>query len=210
MAGEIQATSIVSNSITAAHVRTPGANLPRTVMATNALQLFPVNLADVCKWDDLSLKLTNTPATTYLGLVTGTYGTNPPTLQTGDLKSAGSTTRRGRIILALPDRFPAAGSVSLRAIAGMKTTVADTTATVLVDAYQLLDDGTLSALLTSGTGVTCNSLTLANKDFTVTSSGLSPGDRLDVRVSIAVNDGAGVTAVIGLLQSLILRCDCLP
>lgn len=210
MAGEVQATSIVANSLTATHMRTPGANLPRTVMATNALQLFPVNLAEVCKWDDLSLKLTNTPATTYLGVTTGTYGTNPPTLQTGDLKTAGSTTRRGRIILALPDRFPAAGSVSLRAIAGMKTTVADTSATVLLEAYQLLNDGTLSSQLTTGTPITINSLTLANQDFAVTSTTLNPGDRLDVRVSITVNDGAGLTAVIGLLQSLILRCDCLP
>jgi hypothetical protein len=61
---------------------------------------------------------------------------------------------------------------------------------------------------TSATSI--NSLTLANKDFTLNTTGLVAGNRLDVRVSIAVNDAAGVTAVIGVLHDLVLRCDVQP
>lgn len=185
--------------------------LQRSKLATQTLAQFVQNLLDLRKWDALEQLLPATPATTYLGIVTGaTYGSNPPQIQTGDLKTT-TTTRRARQIIALPENYVAAGQVQIRCRAGMKTTVADTSAVILVEVYQLNDDGTLSAQLSTVSGsASINSLTLADIIFVLTTSGLTAGARLDVRVSITITDAATGTAVIGVLQSLALKCDVLP
>ncbi len=207
MSGEIINSSLKLLSVTDAHVA-PGAGITRTKMALNPLQIFGIPLSLLRKDTDESVTLPATAAASYLGLYTGTYGSGQTLARTEDVKSLGAQTRRARVTWALDDRYPAGGGVSLRAVAGMKTTVADTSATILLEAYRLDPDGvTIGSNLTSGTPVTINSLTLAAKDFPVTSAGLAPGDRLDIRVSFVITDAAGVTAVIGVLHSLFLRSD---
>jgi len=208
MSGQVLATHIKSKSITADDI-SDSAQLTPEMHARRALNALPLSLTDLRKWDALEQILPFTPATTYLGLASGTYGSSPPQAATGDCKAT-TTTRRARLLVALPDNYVADGGCQIRAIAGMKTTVADTSATILVEAYQLNDDGTLSANLVSTGALSINSLTLASKDFVLDPSTLSPGDRLDVRVSIAIVDAASATAVIGVLHALKLRCDLQP
>lgn len=207
-AGEVVG-NLANGSVKDQHVNA-AAGIQASKLATRSLANFPQSLLALRKWDALEQLLPASAATTYLGLVTGTYGTNPPQAQTGDLKAAGATTRRARTLVILPDNFVASGNITIRCNAGMKTTVADTSATVLVEAYQLNDDGTLSANLVTTAAQSINSLTYANKDFALTTTGLVAGSRLDVRVSITVTDAASVTAVIGLLHDLVLRCDVQP
>jgi maleate cis-trans isomerase len=47
----------------------------------------------------------------------------------------------------------------------------------------------------------------AAKSFTITSSGLVAGDVLDIRLTIAVNDAATVTAVTPTIAAIDLLCD---
>jgi hypothetical protein len=143
-------------------------------------------------------------------LVTGAYGSFSSQAQTGDLAKAGATTRRARVVVDLPDNYVSGGNVTLRAVAGMTGHVADTAATVQIEAYQLNDDGSLSSNLAANSALNCNSLTLANYDFALTTSNLLPGSRLDVRVSLTVNDGGGASPVNAVLQNLYLRCDVQP
>jgi len=143
-------------------------------------------------------------------IVTGTFGTNAPRIKTRDVKAAAAVTIRFRQIVTLPDTYEAGEDVQIRLNAGMETTVADTTATIDVEAYELNSDGTLSSDLVETAATSINSTTIANKDFSLTETNLSPGDRLDVRVTFAINDAAGVTAVLGVVHDLILRCDVRP
>lgn len=92
----------------------------------------------------------------------------------------------------------------------MKTTVADVSATIDVEALELLEDGTVSADLCTTAAQNINSTTYDDFDFVITSTTLVAGSRLQVRISIATNDAAGATAVIGVLHNLSLRCDCRP
>lgn len=92
----------------------------------------------------------------------------------------------------------------------METSVADVSATVDMEAYELQMDGTISSDLCTTAAQSINSLTLANKDFVLTATNLAAGDVLDVRVTIAVNDAASGTAVQGVIDKLILRCDVKP
>ena len=198
----------ISGSLRLGGTLTP-ALVKANILALAELQPFPIPLTDFRVWDAMQTVLPGTPATDDLGLVGGTFGTATPSIRTEDLKAAGATNKRARVLVQLPWEYVAGQSVTLRFKAGMITTVSDTTATLDVEAYKLQEDpdDAIGSDLVSTAATTINSLTFANIDFVVTPSGLSPGDILDVRVTIAVNDAAGATAVIAAFTIAKLLAD---
>lgn len=143
-----------------------------------------------------------------LGIVSGTFGTAVPSIQTNDLKNAGATTQYARRMVQLPHNYVAGETVVIRLNAGMVTTVASVSATVDVECYKSDNFGAVDGSdLCATAATTCNSLTEADKDFTITATSLSPGDWLDVRIAIAVNDSGTGTAVKGCIGRAQLLCD---
>lgn len=163
---------------------------------------YPINLADLRVHDAVTTLLPTTSANDDLGIIAGTYGTNAIQIQTSDLKTAGATTRYGRFLFQLPPEYVAGESVVLRVASEMVTTVADGSATVDANVYSYDEDGTLSADLVSTSATDTNSLTLSDKNFTVTATSLEPGMLLDCRVALTVTDTATGTAVIGSIPSI--------
>lgn len=179
----------------------------RSSLDLENLAVHPISFRLLHVWDLPSSALPSAGAADDLGLLNGTLGTAPPTVQTGDVKALGATPRYARLQIALPPEYVAGEQVRIRCNAGMKTTVADVTATIDVEAYPSDGDGTMSADVCATAAQSINSLTAANKDFILTPTTLTPGMLLDVRINIAINDGATVTAVIGVLNQLELLCD---
>jgi len=179
------------------------------ILALAELQAFPIALTDFRVWDAMQTLLPGTPAADDLGLVGGTFGTATPSLRTQDLKAAGASSNRARVLVQLPWDYVAGESITLRFKAGMITTVANTTATLDCEAFKLQSDpdDAIGSDLVSTAATTINSLTFADIDFVVSPSGLSPGDILDVRITTAVNDGASGTAVIAGITSAKLLVD---
>jgi len=137
-----------------------------------------------------------------------TYGSTAPYLSTGDVKAQGATTKRAACFMMLLDDYEDAETVVIRVAAGMVTTVADVTATVLVEAWRIDQDGTLGAAnLVTTAAQSINSLTAAFKDFAVTVATLAKGDVLHVRLTVAVNDAATAGAVIGAVWGAELQAD---
>lgn len=186
------------------------AGIQASKLATRTLVSFPQSLLSFRVWDALGTILPATGATDDLALVTGTFGTNAPEIQTGDVKALGAVTRRARVLVSVPDNYVNAGGLQVRCTGGMRTTIAGTSATVDIECHLLNDDGTVSADICSTAAQSINSLTFANKDFVIDPTSVTAGSRLDVRVTIATNDAASGTAVIGCLNSLALRADCQP
>lgn len=141
--------------------------------------------------------LSGTSSGSDLGYYTGTHGTAGSYIGTSDLKAAGSTTRLARCLIVLPPDYVAGATVSVRFSAGCITTLADTTATLNVDVRKVSRDRTVGANLYAGAALDIRSVTFAEKQFALTSSGLLPGDMLDIKATIIVNDAATATAVIG-------------
>jgi len=207
------ATTVIDGDlIVSGTFRTNGGMLPgvaRTALVQDDLLAFPQNLADFRVWDAFGTTLPTTSATDDLGLYTGTFATGCPYVATSDLKNAGATTRYARLLVKVPECYVAGQSLTLRAAAGMLTTVASTTATIDFEAYLVGRDTLKSGSdLVSTSATSINSLTFGNKDFVLTTSTLTPGALLDVRVTIAVNDTGTGTAVIGALAALDLLADC--
>lgn len=182
--------------------------LQRAKLEQRVLGKGSVPLTQFRVWDALNTLLPGTSATDDLGLYGGTYGSSPPYIGTSDLKAAGATTRYARALLQLPADYEAAQTVTLRIYGGMVTTVADVAATVDVEAWRIDKDGTLGAAdLCATAAQSINNLTAAAKDFQITATTLTPGDILDVRLTVAVNDAATVTAVIAALWQVELMAD---
>jgi hypothetical protein len=186
----------------------PTMALQRSKLAQRVLGNCSIPLTQFRVWNALETVLSGTPASDDLGITTGTFGTNAPYISTGDLKNAGATTRYARVLFALPADYEAAETVTVRVHAGMVTTVASTTATVDVEMYRVDKDGTPGAADLIGTAATSiNSLTADDKDFTVSAATLLPGDQLDIRIAVAVNDTATGTAVIGAVYQVEVLSD---
>ena len=197
----------VGTAITLEGTPTVSPGWARSQIAQESLAQYPIPWTWWRVWDAYHTALPGTSATDDLGLIGGTFATASPTIQTSDLKAAGATTRYARCTIPIPVEFDAATDMVLRFHAGMKTTVSDTTATLDVEAYKSDEEEGIGADLVTTAATTINSLTLADIDFTVNAASLSAGDLLDVRIAVAINDGASGTAVIGLIGAAHLTCD---
>lgn len=167
-----------------------------------------VPLTDWRTWDALATNLPGTPAADDLGLVTGTFGTDAPQIQTGDLKAAGSTTRRARALLQLPEDYEDGETVTLRVYAGMNTTIADTAATLDAEVHRVDPEAiTVGADICATAAIDVNEVSIEARDFSITAATLVAGDVLDVRLSFLVNDAATGTAVTGTIVAVQLLTD---
>ncbi len=178
----------------------------RANLAQDDLKPFPIPFTDFRVHDALQTVLPGTAANDDLGLYGGTFGSSQPLIRTEDVKTL-TKSEYARALVRLPAEYVAAETVTLRLSAGMVTTIAGTSCTIDVEAYRVGKDNSLGSDLCATAAQSINSLTFANKDFTITSSGLSPGDVLDIRVTISVVDAATGTAVIGAIGGADLLCD---
>lgn len=183
-----------------------GTPVDRTYLKQESLVAFPVPFTDLRVHDALQTALPGTASSDDLGIYGGTFGTSQPLIRTQDIKTL-TTTLYARALIRLPAEYVAAGTVKLRLAAGMVTTVAGTSCTVDVEAFKVGKDNSLGADICATAAVSMNSLTFANKDFTITGASLSPGDVLDVRITISAVDAATATAVIAAIAGIDLLAD---
>jgi len=189
---------------TARFVTTDG--VKRDDLVQDVLKPFTIPLESWKVFDALQTNLPGTPTSDDLGLVGGTVGSAAPSIQTSDSKAA-TTTQKMRRTIPVPVEFEAGETLVLRLHAGMLTTVSDGTATVDVSAYKSNEEAGVGSDLCGTAAQSINNLTLADKDFTITSTSLAPGDLLDVLVTIAITDSATGTAVKGIIGSTKLLAD---
>lgn len=198
---EIPASTVTNAAVS------PSAAITRTKLAQESLAIYPVDFAALRVWNNLTTPLPSAATADDLGLYVGTFGTNAPRVATGDLKAAGATTMYTRFQVPLPPEYQDGETVVIRISCGMETTVADTTATIDVECYEIDRVGGIGSDLCATAAQSINSTTYAEKSFTITASGLAAGDMLDVRVAVAVNDGGTGTAVEGSIGAVDLQCD---
>lgn len=187
----VPAAAVTNDSVAAA------AAIARTKLAQDT-KSFPVEFALFRVHDALQTTLPGTSASDDLGVYGGTFGSTGPLIRTYDVKTL-TTTLYARALVRLPAEYDGGEALTLRIKAGMVTTVAGTSCTVDVEAYKVDKAGAVGSDICATAAQSINSLTFANKDFTITPTALTAGDVLDVRLAISVVDGATATAVIGAI-----------
>ena len=165
----------------------PGTGLARSYNVQEALVLYRIPLSDLRVFDAPGSMLPAAAANDDLGLIEGAIGTAPWTVDAGDVGGTTST-RKARFNFALPPEYDDAASVSVRVRGAMVTTVADTAATIDINAYEDDSAGAVGADLCTTALQSINSLTPASLDFVITPTGLVTGDMLDIMISLAYQD----------------------
>lgn len=181
--------------------------ISRSGLLQENLAVYPIPWTFFRVWDAQQTNLPGTGASDDLELTGGTFATGVPSIQTGDVKNA-TTTRYARFQIQLPPEYVTGETVVIRLHAGMRTTVASVSCTADLEVYKSGREFIVSGSdICATSAISINSLTLADRDFTITAATLSPGDILDVRLTIACNDSATPGAVIGVVGSAELCCD---
>lgn len=178
-----------------------------SILKQDALAIFPIRLTGLRVWDAFHTNLPGTAAADDLALIGTTFGSAAPVITAGDCKALGATTRYARFMVELPECYEAGETVTLSLSAGMVTTVASSSCTVDVECYKIDKITGIGSDLCTTSATTINSLVFAAKAFTITPSGLTAGDVLDVRLTIACNDAATGTAVTPTIAGIDLLCD---
>jgi hypothetical protein len=141
-----------------------------------------------------------------MGLITGTPGTDVPTLQGVDFGGT-STDEKAAFEFVLPPEYDAGETITVRVRAAMLTTISDGTATVDVECWKAGDDGAAGSDICATAATTINSLTPGNKDFTITPTGLAAGDRLIIRLAFAGSDTGNLGVMIPEISKLSVLLD---
>ena len=180
--------------------------IAKSKLAQQNNDLIAIPLTDLRVHDAVSSLLPATASADDLGLVSGTYGTDGPLLKTSDAKAT-TVTQYARVLVPVDDLWVTGETYQVRIIAGMDTTVSDGTATVDLEAYVPDGDGAVGSDICSTAAQSINSLTTANFDFTITTTSLTDGDILDLRITVAITDSATATAVYGQIYGIQIMRD---
>ena len=181
-------------------------DIATTKLAQRVLAESIVSLTQARTWDAVATNLPASASSDDLGLVSGTFGTNPARITAGDVKALGATTRRLYLAIPIPANYEDGQTIQLQIRAKMETTVADVSCTLDAEAY-VGADGVLGSDLVATAAQSINSLSAAAYTFTINATSVDPGDLLEVRLSISSNDAATATAVTPAIYSIALLCD---
>jgi hypothetical protein len=165
---------------------------------------FP--LGQMVVWDAPgTVVVAATAANDDLAIVANTFGTSAPTIEGGDLKTAGATSRKVGFWFQVPSNYIDGETFKVVVNAGMKTTAADTSCTLDLELVRIAAPDT-DICATAAQDM--NSLTAADLTFTLTATNIVSGELLYGVITVACNDGAGGTAVIPQINSVNVQCDC--
>ena len=184
--------------------------IPRTQLTQTQLATYTIPMHQIKTWDNRAVNLPAAAANDDMGLITGTFGTNVPVLQSEDFQGIALACKYCAFQFALPPEYDAGQTVTLRLRCAMITTVADDAATIDVECFESDRDGvaagTPTDICTTG-AQSMNSLTPADIDFTITPTALAPGDLLDIRLTFAGNDTVGAGASVSQISQIEMLCD---
>ena len=183
------------------------AAIARSKLAEDAAQPYTVGMIDMRTWDAVGTVLPAAAANDDMGLITGTFSTDGPTLQSEDWKTSSSASKYARFFFQLPAEYVDGEAISLRAQAGMVTTKSDGTATLDAEVYVDDADGAAGADICATVAQDMNTLATNEIDFTITPTGLVSGDMLDVRLTFGGADTATGTAVVSEIRKVQVLVD---
>ena len=182
------------------------AAVARANLTQDDLAAYDIDFTSMRVHDARQTNLPGTAANDDMAVITGTPGTDAPTLQGVDF---GGTTsdEKAAFTFALPPEYVAGQTITCRIRAAMLTTVADTSITVDLEVWKRDHDGAVGSDICATAAQSINSLTPANKDFTITPTGLAPGDVLEGRVSFAGSDTGNAGVMIPEISRIAMLLD---
>jgi hypothetical protein len=180
-------------------------NIVRSDLLQENLVVHAVPWAHMRTFDAYATPLAAAPTSDDLGLSGGTHGTATPMVIS--TTSSGTTiTQKLRFEYVMPAHYIPAGRVYIR-LHSRVAVAAAVSATVDVICYESNSEAGVSADLCITGATTINSDVWADKDFILTATALTVGSRLDVLVTVALDDTGGANACIANIGSIEVLFD---
>lgn len=133
-------------------------------------------------------------------------GTAAVYLTSGDVMNS-SVTRRARVITAIPSQYVDGDPIRVTVYAKILDAAAAASATVDVEAYIEDDTGTATSDICTQVAQSCNSTTVAGYNFTLNPATAVAGKRLNIRLSLIIDDTGGGDACTGAIVGVYLQCN---
>jgi len=196
---------IPAASLTDAHL-SGNANISRTKQALNSQDYFgiPVHL-----WRQVAAghPVLGTAGSTNLGVGTAAAGATGVDVRTSP--SNGTTiTQTAMFEFYLPPEYAATTNIYASFWAAMNV-ISSASCTLDITAYKVGTDGAHGSDLNSTSAIDIRTVTYAERVFTIDGSGLSPGDKLEIYVTVAATDGGGAgTDKYAKIVKTGVKCDC--
>ena len=150
------------------------------------------------------LPLTGVAAGGVFGIDLATAGTDEPVLFTIDFEGL-SSSNFGLAEIILPDNYVDGSSISLW-VRGKTTSVPEVDAGIDAQIYKSDGDGTLGSDLVTGAEVPLTNV-LKSCGFGINGTSLSRGDKLQIALSLRVNDTGGNGSLLGFIYFAALYFD---
>lgn len=167
----------------------------RASLGQDDLAPYAIDLTAARVHDARQTNLPGTAANDDMAIITGTPGTDAPTLQGVDFGGT-STDEKCAFTFRLPPEYVSGETITLRVKGAMLTTISDGTATVDAEVWVQDGNGAVGSDICATAAQSINSLTPANKDFTITPTSRVAGDVLQVRLSFGGSDTGNVGVMI--------------
>lgn len=170
-----------------------GATLARSSLGQEDAVPYPIKLEDWFIFDSTIHAPLGATALSADDLIYtyGAAGTAEATITATD-PGGGTPTQKARARFVLPPEYVAGQTITLRVNGGMVTTIADASETVDFNVYRAAAP-TVDICATAAQSI--NSLTFADKDFTITPTDCVPGDILDILMTVAGSDVGNLGAM---------------
>lgn len=184
-------------------------SIARSELAMDSLKTYAIPLTAMRVHDNHALLLGSSggsPSADDMGIVTGTAGTDAPTLQGVDFGGT-STDEKASFQFVLPPEYEAGGNIQVIVRAAMLTTVSDGTATVDVQCWPQDDNGAAASDICATAAQSINSLTPADKTFTITPTSRAAGDVLNIRLAFAGSDTGNLGVMIPEISKVTVKLD---
>jgi len=197
----------VNGAITVVGAISSTVGMARSTLTEDSLATYTVPLTNMRVHDAVATLLPTAAANDDMGLVSGTFATDIPSLQGVDFGGT-ATDEKCRFFFALPIEYVTAGTATLRCSAGILTTLADASLTLDCEAYISDREGdVVVGDLYAGAALDINSLTLGDKDFSLTATNLNAGDLLDIRLSFAGSDAGDLGTMAAIIAQVEMLLD---
>ena len=183
-------------------IKVPVASLNREDLVQEALQIYNIPLTEMKMTTGLELPVAGD--STYLGMAFGTHGSAAPYL-VGTVTNTDSKTEVARLQFILPPEYEDGQSVSVRLHARVDV-ARQASASVDVQCYKVDKEIGVGSDICATAAQSINTDVWADKDFTITPTGLVAGDLLDIEITGVGDDTGGSSngyVQIGAVQMLL-------
>lgn len=177
--------------------------LQRSSAATETSQKIRIPLTAFKNADGSAIPAT-TPGAGQYAAISGGFGVGGHKLQ-GEAASGNTKTPTCKATFAMPQNYVAGTSFTLE-VTERVSAVANTTADIDANLFKSNENGGVTGSdLCVTSAITHNSTSWVTQVFTITTTGLSPGDEIDIYLRHTVNDSGGATGAKGEIGGVAIK-----